>query len=206
MLPDKSQHWPTGSSHASCRSNKRALRSVACEGNHYATFRPSIIAVKIKKIASIAEIVSAVAVVISLLYVGYEVRQNTAAVKSSAYQSIHDAEDLYWSSISGDAELSALWKAGLDGGFQALSPNQQPQFSITTRRLIYLFQNVHYQRRKGVVDDELWSAWVASLDEFLAMKGFIDVLTTTRPHLSKPFVKMLDSRQSLDDDHVNRGD
>jgi hypothetical protein len=35
---------------------------------------------KVKKIASIAEIISAVAIVVSLLYAGYEVRQNTAAV------------------------------------------------------------------------------------------------------------------------------
>jgi hypothetical protein len=27
--------WPTGSSHASCNSNKRALRSVASELNRY---------------------------------------------------------------------------------------------------------------------------------------------------------------------------
>ena len=150
---------------------------------------------KIKKIASIAEIVSAIAVIISLLYLGYEVRQNTAAVKSSAYQSIHDAEDLYWSSISGDREMSALWDAGLDGGLMALDENQRPQFSIAARRLIYLFQNVHYQRRKGVVDDELWGAWLASLDEFLAMQGSRDVLEVTRPHLSKPFLAMVDNRK-----------
>ena len=35
---------------------------------------------KIQKTASIAEIISAAAVVISLLYVGYELRQNTVAV------------------------------------------------------------------------------------------------------------------------------
>ncbi len=79
-------------------------------------------------------------------------------MKSSAYQSIHDVGDLYWSSISGDRKMSALWDAGLDGGLMALEENQRPRFSIAPRRLIYLFQNVHYQRRKGVVDDELWGA------------------------------------------------
>ena len=64
---------------------------------------------KIKKAAAIAEVVSAVVVVISLLYVAYEVRQNTAAVKSTAYQSIHDAEDLFWQSISADTHLSAMY-------------------------------------------------------------------------------------------------
>lgn len=149
---------------------------------------------KIKKAAAIAEIVSAVAVIVSLLYVGYEVRQNTAAVKSTAYQSIHDAEDLFWQSISTDAELSALWDAGMAGGLQALQPAQRSQYTITVRRLIYLHQNVHYQRRKDVVDDELWNAWLASLDEHLGMKGFTEVLNDTKPHLSDPFNELLNSR------------
>ena len=149
---------------------------------------------KIKKAAAIAEIVSAVAVIVSLLYVGYEVRQNTAAVESTAYQSIHDAEDLYWQSISADAELSALWDAGMEGGLEALEPAQRSQYTITVRRLIYLYQNVHYQQRKGVVDDELWNAWLASLDEHLATSGFLEVLNDTRPHLSDPFNELLNSR------------
>ncbi len=149
---------------------------------------------KIKKAAALAEIVSAFVVVISLLYVAYEVRQNTAAVKSTAYQSIHDAEDLFWQSISADAKLSALWDAGLAGGLDTLQPAERSQFTITVRRLIYLYQNVHYQRRKGVIDDELWGAWLASLDEHLAMQGFDDVLIEVKPHLSDPFNELLDSR------------
>ncbi len=149
---------------------------------------------KIKKVAAIAEVVSAVAVVISLIYVGYELRQNTAAVRSTAYQSIHDAEDLFWQSISADAQLSAVWDAGLSGGLETLRPTERSQFTITVRRLIYLYQNVHYQRRKDVVDDELWTAWLASLDEHLATKGFTDVLVEVKPHLSDPFNELIDSR------------
>lgn len=69
---------------------------------------------KIKKVAAIAEVICAAAVVVSLICVGYEVGRHTAAVKSAAYQSIHDAEDAYWQSVSGDEEISALWVAGPD--------------------------------------------------------------------------------------------
>lgn len=149
---------------------------------------------KLDKVASIAEIVSAIAVVVSLLYVGYEVRRNTTAVKSTAYQAIHDAEDSFWLSLSDNAELSALWQSGLELGLDALRPEQRSQFVVTGRRLVYLFQNVHYQRRKRVVDDELWGAWLASLDEFIAQKGFRDMLNLIRTHLSKPFNALLDER------------
>jgi len=149
---------------------------------------------KIKKAAAIAEIVSAIAVIVTLLYVGYEIRQNTAAVKSTAYQSIHDAEDLFWLSISTDANLSTVWDVGMSGGLEALQPVQRRQYVLAVRRLIYLYQNVNYQWRKGVVDDELWNAWLASLDEHLGMRGFAEVLSGTKPHLSDPFVELLNSR------------
>ena len=151
---------------------------------------------RLERITSIAEIVSAVAVIISLVYLGYEVRQNTVAVASGSYQAIHDAEDAFWQSISGDPSASDAWERGLAEGMAELAPQEKAQFSINARRLIYLFQNVHYQRRKGVVDDELWDAWAASLDEFLALPGFAHMVEVTRPHLSGPFLEHVDSRRA----------
>ena len=148
----------------------------------------------IDKVASLAEIVSAFALIISLLYVAREVKQNTKATKSTTYQAIHDAEDQYWSSLSSNKELSIIWNQGLKNGMSSLNTDEQTQFTISIRRLIYMFQNVHYQRRKDVVDNELWNAWVASLDEFLSEPGFQDVVQLTKPHLSSYFNDLIDSR------------
>ena len=92
--------------------------------------------------------------------------------------------------------MSSVWEQGLAEGVIAVSPSDRAQFSINVRRLIYLFQNVHYQRRKGVVDDELWDAWAASLDEFLVQTGFAEMVEVTRPHLSQPFLAHVDLRLS----------
>ena len=83
---------------------------------------------------------------------------------------------VFWSTISSDPETSAAWEQGLSGGVNSVDPARRAQFTVIANRLIFLFQNVHYQRRKGVVDDELWDAWLASLDEFLALPGFHEVL------------------------------
>jgi len=148
----------------------------------------------LEKVTSVAEIVSAIALIISLLYVASEVKQNTKATKSTTYQAIHDAEDQFWSSLSADKELSMLWDKGLKIGISSLQLDEKAQFTISTKRLIYMFQNVHYQRRKDVVDDELWDAWVASLDEFLSEPGFQDVIQSAKPHLSSHFNELIDSR------------
>ncbi len=148
----------------------------------------------IDKVASLAEIVSAFALIISLLYVAHEVKQNTKATKATTFQAINDAEDQYWSSLSSNKELSIIWNQGLKNGMSSLNTDEQTQFTISIRRLIYMFQNVHYQRRKDVVDDEMWDAWVASLDEFLTEPGFQDVIQLTKPHLSSYFIELIDSR------------
>ena len=152
---------------------------------------------KLVELAEVAEVIAAVGVLISLLYVGYEINQNTVAVQSNAYQAIHDAEDDFWSDLTGDATMAQLWEKGLEAGLEKLEPAERTRFVLAARRLIYLFQNVHYQSRKGVVDDELWTAWVASMDEFVVQPGFRDVLEITRPHLSDPFNQLLDSRVLL---------
>ena len=148
---------------------------------------------KLERIALVAEVVSAVAVVISLAYLGYEVSQNTSAVASTSYQAIHDSEDSFWQTLSSDTSTSRIWELGLKEA-PSLSEAERAQFTISARRLIYLFQNVHYQRRKDVVDDELWDAWAASLDEFLTEPGFVEVIRSTKSHLSPAFVELVGSR------------
>ena len=87
----------------------------------------------INKVASMAEILSAIALIISLLYIAREVRQNTKATKSSTYQSIHDAEDQYWSSLSNNKELTLIWNKGLKNGMSSLNSDEQTQFIISIR-------------------------------------------------------------------------
>ena len=45
---------------------------------------------KLSEWASIAEIIGAIAVIVSLIYVGYQVNDNTSAIRSAA------ANDAYW--------------------------------------------------------------------------------------------------------------
>jgi len=152
---------------------------------------------KITEMAEVAEVVAAVGVLISLLYVGYEINQNTVAVRSTAYQAIHDAEDQFWADLGGDPVAVQLWQAGLRGGLANLDTPERDRFVVIARRLIYLYQNVHYQNRKGVVEEDLWQAWAVSLDEFIAEPGFSEVLDDVRPHLSDEFKGLVDQRTAM---------
>ena len=76
---------------------------------------------KLTEFAQIAEIVAAVAVVVSLIYVGKEVQSNTSAVRGAAMQAIATTDADALMTIAADAELAEISRIGRQDPSQ-LSP------------------------------------------------------------------------------------
>ena len=68
--------------------------------------------IKLAELAQIAEIFAAVAVVVSLLYVGMEVQSNTAAVRGAAMQAIATTDADALMTVAADADLSEIVRIG----------------------------------------------------------------------------------------------
>jgi hypothetical protein len=89
--------------------------------------------VTLSDLADIAEIAGAIAVVVSLVYLAIQVRQNTDSVRSATLQ----ANTALWSSLlSGLAERGTVeaYAAGLSGS-KDISPMQYTQFFLLCRGL-----------------------------------------------------------------------
>ena len=95
--------------------------------------------------ADIAEIAGAVAVVVSLVYVAIQLRQNTDSVRSATLQ----ANTALWSTLlSGLAEpgIVEAYATGLSGR-KDISRLQYTQFFLLCRGVFAAFENQHYQFR-----------------------------------------------------------
>ena len=112
-------------------------------------------------IVVIAEVVGAAGVILSLLFVAMQLRENTHALRSTESHALHDSENVFYSDLSSDPDLARIWELA-PAGISNIPEEDRPQWNIIALRLILLFQMVHYQRRKRMVDDELWEAWDAS--------------------------------------------
>ena len=66
-------------------------------------------------LANLGQIIGALAVVVSLIYVALQIRQNTNAVRSAAAQVVHEHFASWYHLLANDAELSQIatprWKA-----------------------------------------------------------------------------------------------
>ena len=57
-------------------------------------------------LANIGQVIGAIAVVISLIYVALQIRQNTNAVRSATAQSVHEHFAGWYHLLAADLELS----------------------------------------------------------------------------------------------------
>ena len=71
-------------------------------------------------LANIGQVIGAIAVVISLIYVALQIRQNTNAVRSATAQSVHEHFANWYHLIAADAELARIAANGLRD-YQSLS-------------------------------------------------------------------------------------
>ena len=62
---------------------------------------------------AIGELIGGIAIIVSLVYVGYQVRQNTTAVRSATAQAVHDNYAAWYINLSNDADLNRLVIKGL---------------------------------------------------------------------------------------------
>lgn len=63
--------------------------------------------------SNLAQVIGALAVVISLVYVGFQVKRNTGAVRSATSQAVHNNYADWYMSMVGDAELNRIAIKGL---------------------------------------------------------------------------------------------
>ena len=105
--------------------------------------------------ANVAEIGAATGVVISLIFVGLELRSNTEATQAATREAINQ-KDMAYLSLRLDSSVLATAHAKQDNG-EALSPLEESQLIHEEYVNFIAFEHSFYQYRKGVLEAEEWS-------------------------------------------------
>ena len=114
---------------------------------------------KLAEVAHVAEIIAAVAVVISLLYIGQEVQSNTAAIRGAAMQAIATTDADALMTIASDAELSEIVRIG-DQDPSQLSIADAHRYKLFMRQFWLSFQNIFQQSELGLIEPSVWQSYL----------------------------------------------
>jgi len=117
---------------------------------------------KLSEFASIAEIIGAFAVVISLIYVGVQVNDSAGAVRSAAANDANVALQNWYLQIGSDRQTSELFYKALKSE-EALSNQEEFQFLMMMHGAFLAFQNSYLLAEEGTIDAELREAITAAV-------------------------------------------
>ena len=104
---------------------------------------------------SVFELAGAVAVLFGLIFVGLELRQNTAAVPAATFQDLSHASSDFLVDIGSDPATQRIYATGrLDPS--ALSPAERGQYFMLQQAFWLRMQNAFMQWQRGTLIDEDW--------------------------------------------------
>ena len=140
---------------------------------------------KLQEYALIAEIISAIAIVISLIFVGVEVHRNTEIAKAQTYQAMIELSYGNLTMLAGNRELMEL----LQSDREQLDPVDTARLGVWERAGWRLRENAFIQNFRGVIGESEWSGYRA----FICAGTLDSSWERHKIHLSPNFVSFIES-------------
>ena len=144
-------------------------------------------------LGAIGELIAAVGVIGSLLYLAVQVRANTKTVRASTYHGMVDMAQGFSLLLGSDAGTASTFTKGLADP-DNLTPAEMAQFTYLLHALIRQLENGHYQVNQGTMDLELWEGWTETMRSIVGSPGGLRMWPTVRPRLRPSFVEFVEGQ------------
>lgn len=105
----------------------------------------------------LSQIIAAVAIVASLLFVGLQVRQTNRMMREAASRNHAEKFQSVSRAMFEVPIMAPLLAKGLDG-MEALNPVERMQFVNLTSWVLRIFEELHRQFEAGLIDKPWWEA------------------------------------------------
>lgn len=149
----------------------------------------------LEELANLGEFVGGVAVIISLLYLAVQIRQNTKAVRSASY---HQAAEQTWSALLAIAQDQSLAQAvsNLVAG-RDLSPADQTRVAAVDTSLLFGFENMLRLQEQGLLDPDVWENVLKNSISFLGRPRVREMLSQRPGPLSARLLAEVQKHEAL---------
>jgi len=146
----------------------------------------------LEQLANIAEVIGVVVVVVTMIFLTLQMRQNTKTLRSAAAQNAHEMAESMYSPVIADADLADLILRGLRDP-ATLSEVETARFTAFWQNAFFTFQNWFYQRQVGVLDEGIWWGWSKVLTDIYQTPGIRNFWKLRRHYFSNDFRAYLET-------------
>jgi hypothetical protein len=151
----------------------------------------------IESMANYADVIGGAAVIVSLIYVGIQIRRNAKSSQSQANQSAHESLASVSLEVSKDPEFSNFVRRGLIE-FDELSEDERFRIVMLMTTTFRRYENIFYQYKRGFLEEGLWAGYEQSILLMFYSPGGQAFWNIRSLHFSELFRNYLDST-SYDD-------
>ena len=141
--------------------------------------------------SAVGEIVGAIAVVISLIYVGVQVKQNTTATRVVTTQAHVESWNHVVSVLCQSLETASTWHQGLQD-LSRLEGGQRVQFFAQLSMVNRYYEASYLEWSSGVLDERLWSGLREMLVDSMSYPGAREWWNHRRHHYCAEYQKLVD--------------
>jgi hypothetical protein len=109
-------------------------------------------------LGNIGDFLGGIGVVVTLVYLAMQIRQNTASGRAAAYQEATKALSDWSSSLARDSASMRIFLLGAEDSDE-LDELERQQFRLLIMSLFRHFENLHFQYLQGAMDRDTWAGW-----------------------------------------------
>ena len=124
----------------------------------------------LEDLGNLGDFISGVAVVVTLIYLTLQIRQNTVSVRAATIQSAAQANAEMLDHFVRDPELHRIYQAGTRD-FESLSPEDRFRFASIMGSMLHRVEGMVYQSAKGLLPPESWEGGANRIKGAFALPG-----------------------------------
>jgi hypothetical protein len=145
----------------------------------------------IQDLGALGEFVGALGVVISLVYLARQMRQNTTSVRAASFNSMTENSIRLLEHSFRDGDFAGfLHRAEQDPS--SLSSNELVRWDAYMTAVYRHFGNLVYQYRVGVLDRQMWQSYRETLKTHLSTPSWHNWFAENRDSFSSSLVDLVD--------------
>ena len=148
-------------------------------------------------IGALGEILGAMAVIGSLLFVGVQIRSNTRASQIATTHNLTDIFLTVTAKISEDPEMARIW-AQQSRDISVLSASDLQRLVPLNVMVLRSFEDVFHHHQMGQMSDEMWEGWQAFILTICSYPGVRSIWESRKYYYSRSFQAFVDNPPPLD--------
>jgi hypothetical protein len=121
-------------------------------------------------LGAVGELIGAAGVILTLVYLAHQIRQNTRAIRAQTHQAITSANLGMAMSMAESEGLAEVLVRGL-ADFDSLDPPDRLRTVGWFNSFLKFGENTHYQFLQGGLEKAVWEGWMVILENWVTQPG-----------------------------------